>query len=1068
MNIHLTRNKIKQMCGTVSFKRGDSFYRSNKVVMKSNNDSRCLAIVCGTEDFKVVIEANKHSEIKAACSCPKLASFQKDCQHVAAVLLYLFHHQQNTQNQTECIKDSSNHTSELTGDLFNIFDGKLAPSSGKQLHFENRNKLDVLFILRPFYLGTGEYIISFEICIGNTQIRNIREFLSDIHSSSRSKVSHSFTYDPVSHYFQHETNQILQELYLMTEDEKIKIESYRDDYLNREHLLISPTYWPKLVPYLVKTPFIKLYSNGEAIDSLQISNEMLPLNFNINFIDGSGYQLEVIGLNYLTILRSYHTIIFDGKLIELDSENIARLIELKRLIDNSERNQILIPNEQLESFLDKVVPGLKKIGHVHMSEEIEIHLKKAPLVAKLYLDRVKNRLLAGMEFNYGNTMFNPLEPQDSRFESFLIRDRESEARIIKIIEDSGFTKTEGGYYLHNEDLEYEFLYDIVPKLQKLVQIYATTAVRNRIFRKNPPPRIRVKVPKERTNWLEFKFELNGIPDIQIRELLEALEEKRKYYRLRNGSLLSLETREFKEIQRFLHSIPQQKGDLEYGLHIPMVSGIGLLETINESDFITKEESFQEFMQTILHPESVEVEIPKTVERYLRDYQKTGFKWMKTLARYRFGGILADDMGLGKTLQSITFILSELTDIRTKKLPVLVVCPSSLTYNWLNEIMKYAPELETLVIDGATKERMELIKELKNFDVIITSYPLLRIDSEWYSKQSFHTVIYDEAQSFKNPTTKTAKSVKKVKSIHRFALTGTPIENSLEELWSIFHVVFPELFLDLKEFSQLSKETISRTIQPFLLRRMKEDVLAELPQKIETIHSVELLSEQKKLYAAYLAKLRHDTLKHLDQDTFRKNRIKILAGLTRLRQICCHPSLFVEGYKGGSAKLEQLLQIIDSSRRSDRRVLIFSQYTKMLQIIGKQLFNQGVQYFYLDGQTPSEERVELCNQFNAGGCNYFLISLKAGGTGLNLTGAGTVILYDLWWNPAVEIQAADRAYRMGQNHDVEVIKLISKGTIEEKIHDLQDQKKQLIDQVIHSNEKNTTLTEDEIRQILFDR
>jgi SNF2 family DNA or RNA helicase len=249
--------------------------------------------------------------------------------------------------------------------------------------------------------------------------------------------------------------------------------------------------------------------------------------------------------------------------------------------------------------------------------------------------------------------------------------------------------------------------------------------------------------------------------------------------------------------------------------------------------------------------------------------------------------------------------------------------------------------------------------------------------------------------------------------------------------------------------------------------MKEDVLSELPEKIESLESVELLPEQKKLYAAYLAKLRHDTLKHLDKDTIRKNRIKILAGLTRLRQICCHPSLFVDGYKGNSAKFEQLLQIIDESKLSGRRVLIFSQFTKMLELIGRALTTKELPFFYLDGQTPAAERVEICRRFNSGERDLFLISLKAGGTGLNLMSADTVILYDTWWNPAVEEQAADRAHRMGQKNVVQVIKLVARGTIEEKMNELQEKKRHLIEEIIDSEEKiMSTLSEEDIREILM--
>ncbi|MDX1806351.1 MAG: DEAD/DEAH box helicase, partial [Paenisporosarcina sp.] len=424
------------------------------------------------------------------------------------------------------------------------------------------------------------------------------------------------------------------------------------------------------------------------------------------------------------------------------------------------------------------------------------------------------------------------------------------------------------------------------------------------------------------------------------------------------------------------------------------------------------------------------------------------------------------MGLGKTVQSIAFIMSVLPDIRLRKLPVLIVAPSSLIYNWMNELKKFAPEIQAGIIDGNKEKRAFLLKASEGLDVIITSYPVLRIDRALYRDKQFHTLFLDEAQAFKNPVTQTAKAVKVIQAEYRFALTGTPIENSLDELWSIFSVVFPELLPNRRLYSEMRREAIAKRVRPFILRRLKKEVLKELPDKVEIIQLSELQTEQKKLYAAYLAELKQDALKHLNKDNFQKNRIKILAGLTRLRQLCCHPALFVEGYEGGSAKFDQLMEIVEECRISGRRVLVFSQFTKMLGIIAQRLSENGHPYFYLDGKTPPRERVELCNRFNEGEGDLFLISLKAGGTGLNLTGADTVILYDLWWNPAVEQQAADRAHRMGQENEVQVIRLVAKGTIEEKITQLQMKKQNLIDEVIHSGEEPLkAMTEEDIREIL---
>ncbi|MBV7506680.1 DEAD/DEAH box helicase [Bacillus sp. sid0103] len=1062
MNVTLTHKRIKEMCGTVSFKRGDYFYQTNKVIFHQFLPHRCQATVSSDEDFQVTIEIGSSGDLRTECTCPKLASFTKDCQHTAAVLLAIYEHEQK--GSVPMVTHSTNQ--ELTEGLLNLFSAQPVRSSGHQRHFEKRNVLDIEFALKPADVGKGRNLFAIDITLESINVPNIREFLDRIRIGKPFSLSSIFTFDPSKHCFQKESNDVLEQLIQVVRDEKVYVDVVPDTS-QQQMLNIPSSAWGRLLSFLRKIPNVQVEYDGETYRGLYVLDEGLPLQFDFTNADGNGYQLNVKNLQRMIFLEPYHSILFEGKIKQLEDQDFTRLSDLKKMLEASGTNQILIPQEQIQFFLEKVAPGLRKLGQVTIAEAISKQWMKTPLVAKLYLDRVKNRLLAGLEFHYENWIINPLENRDLPAGAVVIRDAEKEEEILQIFEDSSFAKTDGGYFLHNEELEYDFLTYVVPKLQRLVRIYATTAVRNRISRDTFRPQVRVRVKKERTNWLEFKFEMDGIPEGQIREVLVALEEKRKYYRLPNGSLLSLQTREFNEIQRFLYSPLVKNKDIVSGLDVPIEQSLQLLDTVEVSDAFKLEESFRQFLDHLHDPSKLKFEVTTSLDPILKDYQKHGLKWMKTLAYYGFGGILADDMGLGKTIQSIAFILSVQSDLRINNQPVLVVCPSSLTYNWLSEIRKFAPQLKAIVIDGTKAERTNLLKNRTDVDVMIISYPLLRREITWFEKQTFHTVFFDEAQAFKNPLTQTARAVKRLQSNHRFALTGTPVENSLEELWSIFHVVFPVLFLGLKEYSQLSRKTIARRIRPFLLRRLKEDVLTELPEKMESLESVELLPDQKKLYAAYLAKLRHDTLKQLDKDTIRKNRIKILAGLTRLRQICCHPGLFVDGYQGKSAKFEQLLQIVEESKLAGRRVLIFSQFTKMLELIGRALTVKGMPFFYLDGQTPSEERVEISERFNRGERDMFLISLKAGGTGLNLMSADTVILYDTWWNPAVEEQAADRAHRMGQKNVVQVIKLVARGTIEEKMNELQDKKRHLIEEIIDSDEKViSTLTEEDIREILM--
>jgi SNF2 family DNA or RNA helicase len=1059
LDIEISKKIIKELCGIVSFNKGDFFYRANKVVIEACGPDYCEATVKGSEDFHVKLKKDENGELHTTCSCPTLASVKQNCQHVAAVLLAI-----DDRRRHGVSPETINGESALAQGLLTLFKKQPSPSIGRRAHFDTREVLDVGFILQPVSVGKGLYLMGITLQVGQTWVDNIREFLGHLKTGQLTMISSDFAFHQNHHCFSRENNAVIERLIQIVKDEKVYMDSLQGSFgraIQPEMLLIPPSSWNRLLPLLTLVPKIEIKHNGETYQQIHISKDTPPLDFDFS----DDYVLTIKGLSDVTVLKVYQAVLYKGHWIHLEGEEADRLLELKHMMQAHGTDKIPIPGHQMGYFLEKVVPGLKRLGAVRLSEAITQERLQIPLKARLYLDRVKNRLLAGLEFQYENISFNPLEEREPKAHFMFIRDSEKEDKVLQMMEDSQFTKTDSGYFLHNEELEFEFLYHTVPELEKIVQVYATTAVKNRVQRGQPKPIIKIKVKKERMNWLEFKFEMKGISDQEIKDILKALEEKRKYYRLRNGSLLPLSTREFDQINYLLNAIPTEKDELEAIWELPFIQAFPLLDAAE--DVISAEASFRKFLEDMTHPDRLSFKVPKQLDSVLRDYQKHGFKWMKMLASLGFGGILADDMGLGKTVQSIAYILSERPVIEEKKEPILIVCPSSLTYNWLGELNKFAPEISVTLMEGSKRERAELQKETKDTHVVITSYPLLLKDIDWYLQQTFHTAFFDEAQSFKNPVTQTAKAVKKLKADHRFALTGTPVENSLEELWSIFHVVFPELFRGFKDYNNLTRQKIARRARPFLLRRKKEDVLSELPEKIETLETRDLLPEQKKLYAAYLAKLRHDTLKHLNKETLRKNKIRILAGLTRLRQICCHPALFVDGYKGSSAKFEQLKQLIEESRLSGKRVLIFSQFTKMLSIIGRDMSLQGIPFFYLDGGTPSEERLERVNRFNAGERDFFLISLKAGGTGLNLTGADTVILYDLWWNPAVEEQAADRAHRMGQENVVEVIKLVAKGTIEEKMNELQDKKRLLIEEIIDSKDKSTTsLTEDDIREILM--
>ncbi len=1117
MSFQLTKRMIKTICGAYSYERGEADCRAGKVTIADYDPELriCTATVKGMHSlFRVDIRAEDDGDIRTDCECLSLnLSASQSCRHIAATLLSLYELQQSVQSAADGkpsrtvtqsvarpnrlsqpdLPSSSSGTAApsastdtaLTNVMLDLFDPKPVRPSRASTIYDPREPLSVEFIVSLFHYGFRKNMFSIELKVGSKRtyvVPKLRDFLERIALRERYECSRYFTYDPELHCF-HETNDaIIRKLIELHRNEKM----YRDTsggYAahatpvgGERALLIPPTVWEELAPLLAQAASVRLEYEGFSYEGLRFSDMPMPLLFELERDDGifgtepAGYRLNVQGLDRLIVMEPYGVVLADGALLKLKPEPCRRLFELQKMLTHArDARTIRVPSEQMAPFMEKVVPGLMGLGSVRLSQAVSEQVVQAPLKAKLYLDRVRDRLLAGLEFHYGDIVINPLENGGSGrgINRILLRESDKEARILDLMEQANFMKTESGYFMEDEEGQYDFLYHIIPQLEKLLKVYATTAIKIRLHVGHAPPRIRVDVD-ERTNWLECKFELDGVPETEIRNLIQSLSDKRRYYRLPNGALMPLETPDYEAINRFIAVMKVDKNSLSGAeFRLPAVRGLHLIDGDNRESVLKLGRSLRSLLENMRNPDSLDFPVPDSLASIMRDYQKFGYQWLRTLAHYRFGGILADDMGLGKTLQSIAYLVSALSEIRNHGQPAIIVCPASLSYNWLNELRKFAPEIRAVVADGDKTERGRILAKISEIDVLITSYPLLRRDVDAYAERYFHTLILDEAQAVKNYATQTAQSVKALQARYRFALTGTPIENSLEELWSICDVVFPELFQDLRTFSELSRETVAKRIRPFLLRRLKTDVLAELPEKIESVQPSVLLPEQKKLYLSYLAKLRKETLKHLDEEGFGRSRIKILAGLTRLRQLCCHPGLFVEGYEGGSAKFDQLMELIEECRGAGKRMLVFSQFTEMLGMISRELAYQGVSFFYLDGQTPAAERVDLCNRFNDGERELFLISLKAGGTGLNLTGADTVILYDLWWNPAVEQQAADRAHRMGQKNVVQVLRLIAQDTVEEKMYALQQRKKHLIDEVIEpGQEALSSISEEEIRELLM--
>ncbi|MCR2804568.1 DEAD/DEAH box helicase [Paenibacillus soyae] len=1111
MNVQLMISKIEQLCGPDHYDRGAQLARDGKVSLIDkdgdlSNGMFRMAVESGGRSYQVIARFDRGGSIVAECTCLAFYADDHYCKHAAAALIWSM--ENGGESTASAVRNdargkvylSSESDHKVAEGLLRLF--REQPSgtrSGARMLRDGRERLSVEFAVQLLPIGNGRHRFGIELKAGPDRlyvVQNIRGFVDSIARGTSHSFTKLFAYDPKRHTFTPEDDRVLQLLaQLIREEEQNKHALYRSGYLptsaspNDRILLIVPYLSEELLRALtgVRQAKIELYEGiyrkhaqpSATYTGVRLADagEKLPLRFALDRdAEDEGYVLTADGMSRVVVLDGYGMTFLDGRFYPMDMDELERLGQMKGLLTSSTRDsedaeRIAIAPEQIELLMERAIPGLAKLGQVQVSEAIANRIVYKPLQARMYLDRLRGRLLAGLEFQYGDIVINPLDPSDKPrgADRILMREPEKEQDILALMEDEQFGRTEGGYIMEGDDAEFHFLHHVVPLLERHLTIYATSAVKLRVASDVPPLKLHIAW-EERTDWLHFQFKMDGITEKEIKAIVRSVEEKRQYYKLASGALLPLDTEGFQALLRVMNGVGLHQPllfDDSFSIPVPIGRAFALLDEPLENGAVKLGRSLRELLDNLRHPDQLEFPVPERLAPVLRDYQKYGYQWMKTLAQYRFGGILADEMGLGKTVQSIAYLVSAKDAIRESGQPALIVAPASLVYNWRNELARFAPELTVMIADGSKRERVLAVGAgEESADVLITSYPLLRRDREHYAERKFHTLILDEAQAFKNDTTQTAGAVRQLRADYKFALTGTPIENRLEELWSIFRAVFPELLPGKKEFGDLTRESVAKRCRPFLLRRLKSDVLKELPEKIETTHASELLPEQKKLYAAYLAKLRQDSLKHLDSDDFGRARIRILAGITRLRQLCCHPSLFVEGYQGSSAKFEQLLELVEECRSSGKRALIFSQFTEMLELIKRELAYRGMTFFYLDGSTPPAERVELCGRFNAGERDLFLLSLKAGGTGLNLTGADTVILYDLWWNPAVEQQAADRAHRIGQKNVVQIIRLVAEGTVEDKMYELQQRKKSLIDDVIEpGSEAISSLTENDIREIL---
>lgn len=763
--------------------------------------------------------------------------------------------------------------------------------------------------------------------------------------------------------------------------------------------------------------------------------------------------------------------------------------------------EITLSEKQLRPFYGSVLKHLEAHTDFH-TEGVDLTDYEPPEAHfSIYLDNPAENIISCTAYaRYGEETFSlatPISCEDG------FRDAAMENRILTAIqtyfqpaavsgnEDSPVADADF-IISHDDQTAFLFLEQGLPHFYELAEVFISSNMKRIRILSAPRTAVGVSVSN---GLLEIDIHSDSLPYEELAGILNSYRRRQKYYKLKSGEFLKLENNSLSVLSELADGLRLSEQAIRGGrISVPLyrASYIDAVLTSHNSDIQShRDRYFKSLIRDMKSVADSDYEVPDAMKPILRDYQKTGYRWLCTIAQLGFGGILADDMGLGKTLQIITLLeharleaiskTVDLTDTASHTAcppPVsLIVCPSSLVYNWDSEIEHFAPNLKTLLITGTAQERQELLTHYADYDVLITSYDMLKRDIASYDNLHFHYQIIDEAQYIKNHRTQAARSVCSIHSVTRFALTGTPIENRLSELWSIFEYLMPGFLYPYAYFrseleqpivenkDQIAATRLQQLVRPFIMRRLKTDVLKELPDKLEHAVYAQMTDEQNKLYTANTLKLQKD-LEQQSDSMFKTSKIQILAELTKLRQLCCDPSLIYQNYHGGSAKLDTCIQLIENAMAGGHKILLFSQFTSMLDVIERRLKAERILYYRLDGSTKSEQRTRLVNAFNENKIPVFLISLKAGGTGLNLTGADIVIHYDPWWNAAAQNQATDRAHRIGQTHTVTVYKLIARHTIEEKILELQENKKALSDQIL--SEEGVTasqLTKEELLKLL---
>ena len=1029
----ISENDIKSICSEGIYKSGCNYFKEGRVHIRVRAEDSIVASVDSDKLYNVHIGFDEKGNISETfCTCPYYQTMSASCKHIVATL---------KTRQAELLENAD----------FEDSNDKLASALCREFEESDAEKehigISFIFNINTNHKRECKCSVSVKLADSNNVTKSVESFLTAYTQGGDYKLSKHRAYNNRKYGFDHTAKEILDILAEALENKTAATPFYSVKFSSCDF----GDFTAKRILQLMEKVDCTFTLNGMPQTNLAIKHEDPDILVDVNATDES-INISVIQSG-IAVVSDGSWFLYDGDLYETTKEWRSWYMPIYRALSAESRTQIDFKGSNSIAFAAKVLPKLKNKRAVVTQGIENVIIDDKPLF-NIYLDESEGGILAAITVNYGKIALR-LPVSTPKQEKIIVRDYEREDYVLSLF--ANFNIEGQNMYLADGGQMYEFMTVTMKELKNSAQIH--TSERFDALLLNKAPKLKNKIYyNKKIDLLEVGFESDLTPS-EIAGILSAIRNRKKFYRMSSGAFLGINSNlfDFEMLENLDFSfadLKERKKALSkyYALYLAGVRGE-----------IGANKEFDELLEQI---KNIKADIPTYLRTVLRDYQTECVHWLKQLSSLGFGGILADDMGLGKTLEIIAFVVSE-----KRKKPALVVAPSSLIYNWLSEIRKFAPKASVKVIDGTKEERTKALSKTNGDDFIITSYPLLRRDIAEYADKEFFCFVIDEAQQIKNPKTLSAKAVKRINAKSCFALSGTPIENSLSELWSIFDFVMPKYLGQRTQFAENFEKPITQSgddsiarqlrnkIKPFVMRRMKYEVLSELPERIENTVFAEPSPAQKKMYSAYLAAGRKEAQEIIK---YGGDNMRILSLLMRLRQICCHPALLDGDYDKESGKLLLFEDILTSGVFSGHKILVFSQFTSMLSIIRKRLDDMGISYFYLDGTTSAISRCDMAERFNNGEKSVFLISLKAGGTGLNLVGADMVIHYDPWWNPAAVDQASDRAYRIGQTKAVHIIKLATRGTIEEQILKLQEKKRHLADDMIRANSATlSNLTRDEL-------